>query len=166
MMRILLGLLVITSVYSLDGHSKNSEIHFQLKASILQKLLNEAVGYIGNENLEVTRTLPNYNHAIKINLNDYKFNNEMLEYAHNFARVDKQGMGNLNILIEKPQVKGEIFFNEPIIEKEKDGRFFLTVDAQIKDYQVKFDHVWFTSSGLIELDELSEKIEKIYLYHV
>ena len=156
MMRILLGLLVITSVYSLDGHTKNSEIHFQLKASILQKLLNEAVGYIENENLEVSRTLPNYNHAIKINLNDYKFNNEMLEYAHNFARVDKQGMGNLNILIEKPQVKGEIFFNEPIIEKERDGRFFLTVEAQIKDYKVKFDHVWFTSSGLIELDELSE----------
>jgi hypothetical protein len=156
MMRFLLGLVVFTTVYSLDGHTKNSEIHFQLKASILQKLLNEAVGHIDNENLEVSRTLPNYKHAININLNDYKLNNEMLEYAHNFARVDKQGMGSLNILIEKPQVKGEIFFNEPLIEKEKNGRFFVTVDAQIKDYQVKFDHVWFTSQGLIELDELSE----------
>jgi len=156
MMRLLLGLVVLVGVYSFDGHTKNSELHFQLQSGLLQKLLNEAVGHIDNENFEISRTLSNYNHSVKINLSDYKFNNEMLEYAHNFARVDKSGLGSLNILVEKPQVKGEIFFNEPLFEKEKNGRFYVTIDATIKDFQVKFDHIWFTSSGLIELDELSE----------
>ena len=151
-----LGLILATLLSTVTAWSSNSELHLKLQAEILQKLFNEATSYIDDENYQVVRNLPSYNHEIKLNINDLKLDSDVMEFAHNLAKIDKSGIGSLKILLEQPQVRGSLFFGVPQIKPANDGKFTLELEAKIENFNINFRRVWFTSSGLIDLDELSE----------
>ena len=152
-----LFIILSTLMVPLAAWSSNSELHLQLEGKLIQKLLNEATSYIVDENYQVVRKLPSYNHEIKLNINDLKLDSEVMDFAHNIVKIDRNGIGSLKILLEQPEVRGSLFFGTPIIRPAADGNFTLELEAKIENFNINFRHIWFTSSGLIDLDELSEE---------
>ena len=152
-----LFIILTTLMVPLAGWSSNSELHLQLQGELLQKLLNEATSYIVDENYQVVRKLPSYNHEIKLNINDLKLDSEVMDFAHNIAKIDRNGIGSLKILLEQPEVRGSLFFGSPIIRPAAEGNFTLELEAKIENFNINFRHIWFTSTGIIDLDELSEE---------
>jgi hypothetical protein len=147
---LLIGLLLEGTAYA-----ANSEMHLRMEAVLVQKLLNEAVGYVQNSQQEIVRNLPNYNQSIPVSLSQLGFDQETLGYAAEIINLDQSGAGNMNILLESPVVKGNVYFDTPKFTPTENGQFTIDLKINIRNFNISFKHIWFTSNGLLPLEDLS-----------
>lgn len=138
------------------AHALNSELHAKVDTTLIQSALNTVVASLSNQNGEISRTLENFSQEIPFNLNDLNLDSDLVTLARDLGKVDLNGMGKLNVLLESPQIKGEVSFGTPSLIKRQDGKFDAEVSVYIRNYHLTFEHVWFTSSGVMELEPISE----------
>lgn len=137
-------------------YAKNSELHIKADNRVVQVILNDAVKAIQAEDQYIRRNLPNFQQEISFDLSSLALGEEVKEYARNFATIDLEGYGKVSILLEKPHVRGKLYFETPKFKKRSDGKFDAEVLAIITDFNLSFEHIWFTSSGIVNLNKLSE----------
>jgi hypothetical protein len=153
----MLRMIALLTAFLFQGiaNAANSEMHLRMEAILIQKLLNEAVSYVENQDHQIVRKLPNYNQSISISMNQLGFDQETLGYASEIINLDQNGTGNLNILLESPVVKGQVSFQEPKFIPLENGQFTVDLTMNLRNFNISFKHIWFTSTGLLPLEDLS-----------
>jgi hypothetical protein len=149
-------IVLLVLLFSAFGiHAKNSELHLRVDTQLVQLILNDAVKHIQEQDGHIVRRLSNYNHELNFNLHSLNLDLELKEYAQNFSNIDLDGRGSVNILLESPQVRGQLFFHNPKFTKRSDGLFNAEVIANIRNFNLSFEHIWFAGKGIVDLENLS-----------
>ena len=133
-----------------------SELHVRLKSDGVQKALYQAVAPFENSSREIVKGLDDESREIPFDLSSLGLSADMAEWARTLGEVDLAGKGHLKILLQSPEVKGQIDFGQPSFLSDGQGMLDVTLPVSVTNYRVKFEHIWFTSAGIIELDKLSE----------
>lgn len=148
-------LICILSIFFTQAMAGNSELHLRVDNELVQLILNDAVKQLEDQDQHIVRALPNISQELSFNLNNLNIDEELKEYTRNFSNIDLDGSGKLNFLFESPQVRGQLFFYNPKFTKRADGMFDAEVVAKIRNFNLSFQHVWFSTSGILDLKNLS-----------
>jgi hypothetical protein len=149
--------MIFFSVNIDSAQALNSEFHVRVDSSLIQAALNTVSSSLSNSSGEISQTLQNFSQEIDFNLKDLQLDQDLVELAKDLGKVDLNGKGKIRVLLESPRIKGTISFGEPIFLKRQDGKFDVSASLYIKNFSVGFKHIWFTASGAIGVDPLSEK---------
>jgi len=139
-----------------SAHAKNSELHLRVDNQLVQLILNDAIKHIQDQDGHIVRTLPNFEHELNFNLNSLNLDAEIKEYAQNFSTIDLNGQGSVKIFMESPKLRGQLFFHNPKFTKRTDGFFNAEVVASVRNFNLSFEHIWFSEKGIVELENLSD----------
>jgi hypothetical protein len=153
-LKIIMFLIMILSFSHVFG--KNSELHLKVDNRVIQVILNDAVKHIQDDDGYIRRNLSSFQHELSFNLNGLSIDREIKEYAQNFSTIDFDGQGQVKILLETPRLRGNLYFENPKFIKRKDGKFNAEVFVVIRNFNLNFDHIWFTSSGIVNLEKISQ----------
>lgn len=140
----------------LHAEASISELQVRVKSEAIQKALYQAMAPFESPSREVVKTLDDESKEIPFDLSSLTLSAEMAEWAKTLGEVDLKGQGTLKILLQAPEVKGKIDFGQPVFLSDGQGKLDVTLPVIVTNYRVRFDHIWFTSKGIVELDSLSE----------
>jgi hypothetical protein len=147
---------VLLALPLLQAEASISEMYVRLKSEGVQKALYQAMSPFENQAREVVKNLDDESREIPFDLSSLNLSADLAEWARTLGEVDLAGKGKLKILFQSPEVKGQIDFGQPSFLKDGQGKLDVTLPVSVTNYRVKFEHIWFTSAGIIELDSLSE----------
>ncbi len=137
--------------------SQNPELHLRVDASLVQKLLNQALSTLSDGQGTLRRTLPDFNRDIPFSIPELGLEPVVAEALRDLAKIDLKGQGSVHVLLEQPQIEGSPFVGAPRFFRREDGTYDVQLKLEVRNFGVRFARAWFTSSGIVELDPLSPK---------
>lgn len=147
------ALMLLLPLFSLAA---SSEVQVRVRSSGIQKVLLQALRPWMASGTESVKQLDDYSQEIPFSLSGMNLTPDMVEWARTLGEVDLKGQGRLKVLLQAPEVKGEIRFGEPTFARDESGRLDVAIPASVTNFRVRFDHIWLTSQGIAELHPLSD----------